>query len=204
MWDQIFVIIIVVVVIVVFNFSHICLLLQNHLTNLVILGKTYPWLKCHGLFQWKMMINAYAYCSSKLIVNNECQVYIYIYIYIYIYKKFGLSSLFMKQKMYDSIFHKFDQQQGQFRRQWSYLFVQLKGHALFQGKIIAGEGLQFLCRLPALAKATYRDHFCRLALSLSSATQKISVTFFLGTKQARFLIVGTEHQDGELYRVTHF
>ena len=69
---------------------------------------------------------------------------------------------------------------------------------------IAGEGLQFLCRLPALANATYRDHFCRLALSLSSATQKISVTFFLGTKQASFLIVGTEHQDGELYRVTHF
>ena len=58
-----------------------------------------------------------------------------------------------------------------------------------------------LCRLPALAEATYRDHFCRLA---SSASQKISVTFFSGTTQASFLIFGTEHQYGELYRVTQF
>ena len=36
-----------------------------------------------------------------------------------------------------------------------------------------------LCRLPALAEATYRDHFCRLASS-SSASQKNSVTFFSG------------------------
>ena len=57
-----------------------------------------------------------------------------------------------------------------------------------------------LCRLPALAEATYRDHFCRLA----SASQKISVTFFSGTTQASFLIFGTEHQYGELYRVTIF
>ena len=35
-----------------------------------------------------------------------------------------------------------------------------------------------LCRLPALAEATYRDHFCRLASSSSaSASQKISVIF---------------------------
>ena len=59
-----------------------------------------------------------------------------------------------------------------------------------------------LCRLPALAEATYRDHFCRLA-SLS-ASQKISVTFFSGTTEASFLIFGTEHQYGELYRVTQF
>ena len=37
-----------------------------------------------------------------------------------------------------------------------------------------------LCRLPALAEATYRDHFCRLASSSSSSSQKISVTFFSG------------------------
>ena len=59
----------------------------------------------------------------------------------------------------------------------------------------------FLCRLPALAEATYRDHFCRLA---SSASQKISVTFFSGTTQASLLIFGTEHQYGELYRATQF
>ena len=66
-----------------------------------------------------------------------------------------------------------------------------------------------LCRLPALAEATYRDHFCRLASSSSSsaaasASQKISVTFFSGTTQASFVIFGTEHQYGELYRVMHF
>ena len=60
-----------------------------------------------------------------------------------------------------------------------------------------------LCRLPALAEATYRDHFCCLASS-SSASQKISVTFFSGTTEASFLIFGTEHQYGELFRVTHF
>ena len=60
-----------------------------------------------------------------------------------------------------------------------------------------------LCRLPALAEATYRDHFCRLASSLL-ASQKISVTFFSWTTQASFLIFGTEHQYGELYRVTQF
>ena len=32
----------------------------------------------------------------------------------------------------------------------------------------------------------------------------ISVTFFLETTQASFLIFGTEHQYGELYRVTQF
>ena len=32
----------------------------------------------------------------------------------------------------------------------------------------------------------------------------ISVTFFSGTTEASFLIFGTEHQYGELYRVTHF
>ena len=63
-----------------------------------------------------------------------------------------------------------------------------------------------LCRLPILAEATYRDHFCRLASSMSSASvsQKISVTFFFGTTQASFLIFGKEHQYGELYCVTHF
>ena len=60
-----------------------------------------------------------------------------------------------------------------------------------------------MCRLPALAEATYRDHFCRLALS-ASASQKNSVTFFSWTTQASFLIFGTEHQYGELYRLTHF
>ena len=32
----------------------------------------------------------------------------------------------------------------------------------------------------------------------------ISVTFFSGTTEASFLIFGTEHQYGKLYRVTHF
>ena len=62
--------------------------------------------------------------------------------------------------------------------------------------------LSLLCRLPALGEATYRDHFCRLASALAS--QKISVTFFSETTQASFLIFGTEHQYGELYRVTQF
>ena len=61
-----------------------------------------------------------------------------------------------------------------------------------------------LCCLPALAEATNRDHFCRLASSSASASQKISVTFFSGTTQASFLIFGAEHQYGQLYRVTHF
>ena len=60
-----------------------------------------------------------------------------------------------------------------------------------------------LCRLPALAEAAYRDHFCRLASS-SSASQKISLTFISGTTQASFVIFGTEHRYGELYRVTQF
>ena len=41
-------------------------------------------------------------------------------------------------------------------------------------------------------------------LASSSASQKISVTFFSGTTEASFLIFGTEHQYGKLYRVTHF
>ena len=65
-------------------------------------------------------------------------------------------------------------------------------------------GVYLLCRLPALAEATYRDHFCRLVLSSASASQKNSVTFFSGTTQASFLIFGTEHQYGELYCVMHF
>ena len=36
------------------------------------------------------------------------------------------------------------------------------------------------------------------------AHKKISVTFFSGTTQASFLIFGTEHQYGELYRVMQF
>ena len=32
----------------------------------------------------------------------------------------------------------------------------------------------------------------------------ISITFFSGTTEASFLIFGTEHQFGDLYRVTHF
>ena len=43
--------------------------------------------------------------------------------------------------------------------------------------MVAGPVQMFLlCCLPALAEGTYRDHFCRLAPS--SASQKISVTFF--------------------------
>ena len=119
-----------------------------------------------------------------------------------------------------------------------------------------------LCRLPALAEATYRDHypssgvvvvvgvtkkFCHIFLRnhrgqlpdiwhrasvwrtvscnaflnlrhvhfLFDATLNIvdigkfahkiiSVTFFSGTTEASFLIFGTEHQYGELYRVTQF
>ena len=98
--------------------------------------------------------------------------------------------------------------------------------------------MTLLCRLPALAEATYRDHFFRLASSSSQkisvtffsgttflnlrpvhflfyatlnivdigkfAHKLISVTFFSGTTQASFLIFGTEHQYGELYRVTQF
>ena len=71
-------------------------------------------------------------------------------------------------------------------------------------KNLRHEMLVLLCRLPALAEATYRDHFCRLASASASASQKISVTFFSGTTQASFLIFGTEHQYGELYRVTQF
>ena len=44
----------------------------------------------------------------------------------------------------------------------------------------------------------------RRRLALSSASQKNSVTFFSGTTQANFLIFGTEHQYGELYRVMQF
>ena len=59
---------------------------------------------------------------------------------------------------------------------------------------------EFLCRLPALAEATYRDlTICHLVSALAS--QKISVTFFSGTTEASFLIFGTEHQYGELYRI---
>ena len=62
-----------------------------------------------------------------------------------------------------------------------------------------------LCCLRALAEATYRNNFCRLASSsAASASQKISVTFFSGTTQASFLIFDTDHQYGELYCVTHF
>ena len=33
--------------------------------------------KCQFLAKPENSINAYAYCSSKLIVNNECLVYVY-------------------------------------------------------------------------------------------------------------------------------
>ena len=40
-----------------------------------------------------------------------------------IYTQFGFSSKYSyNKKLYNSIFHKFDQQQGQFRRSWSYFF----------------------------------------------------------------------------------
>ena len=64
---------------------------------------------------------------------------------------------------------------------------------------------QLLCRLPALAEATYiwiTIH--HLASSSASASQKISVILFSGTTQASFLIFGTEHHYGELYCVTQF
>ena len=115
--------------------------------------------------------------------------------------------------------------------------------------------LVLLCRLPALAEATYGDHFCRRVtknfchIFLGNHTSQlhdiwqrasvwrtvscnaflnlphvhflfyvtlnivdigkfahkiISVTFFSGTTQASFVIYGTEHKYGELYRVTHF
>mgnify|MGYP003691560037 CR=1 FL=1 len=38
---------------------------------------------------------------------------------------------------------------------------------------------RLLCRLPALAEATYRDHFCRLASSSSSASQDNFCHIFL-------------------------
>ena len=59
-----------------------------------------------------------------------------------------------------------------------------------------------LCRVPALAEATYRDHYPSSCVVVGVI--KNSVTFFSGTTEASFLIFGTEHQYGDLYRVTHF
>ena len=122
--------------------------------------------------------------------------------------------------------------------------------------ISSGGGLVLLCRLLALAEATFRDHnpsscvvvlrrrrrrhkkisshfsrephrpiwrteSCNAFLNLRHvqflfdatlnivdigkfAHKIISVTFFSRTTEASFLIFGTEHQYGELYRVTHF
>ena len=40
------------------------------------------------------------------------------------YTQFGLSSKYSyNKKLFNCIFHKFDQLQGQFRRSWSYLFL---------------------------------------------------------------------------------
>ena len=44
----------------------------------------------------------------------------------------------------------------------------------------------------------------RLASSSASASQNNYVSFFSGTTEASFLIFGSEHQYGELYRVTQF
>ena len=60
-----------------------------------------------------------------------------------------------------------------------------------------------LCRLPALAEATYRDHYPSSCIVVG-VTKNFLSHFFSGTIQASFLIFGTEHQYGELYRVTQF
>ena len=56
-----------------------------------------------------------------------------------------------------------------------------------------------LCRLPALAEG----HIGITSVVGVGITKK-NVTFFSGITQASFLIFGTEHQYGELYRVTQF
>ena len=53
------------------------------------------------------------------------------------------------------------------------------------------------CPLPVLRNFEYCAH-------RQIAHKIISVTFFSGTTQASLVIFGTEHQYGELYRVTHF
>ena len=143
----------------------------------------------------------------------------------------------------------------------SKLFFSLCGKRVFSNM---RWNMVLLCRLPALAEATYRDHypsscvvvvvgvgvtkkFCHIfienhrsqlpdiwhrtsvwrtlsynavlnlphVLFLFDATfnivdigkfahKIISVTFFSGITEASFLIFGTEHQYGDLYRVRHF
>ena len=128
-----------------------------------------------------------------------------------------------------------------------------------QQRCIVCEGSGLLCRLLALAEATYRNQYpsscvvgvtknfchiflgnhtgqlpdiwhrasvwrnvsCNAVLKLRHvhflfyatlnivdigkfAHKIISVTIFLGTTEASFLIFGTKYQCGELYRVTHF
>ena len=61
-----------------------------------------------------------------------------------------------------------------------------------------------LCRLPTLAEAAYRDHYTSSCVVVGVTKNSNSVTFFSGTTQASYLIFVTEHQYGDLYRVTHF
>ena len=82
-----------------------------------------------------------------------------------------------------------------------------KRHALISVSIVNTETFtgkcMLLCRLPALAEATYRDHYPSSCIVVG-VTKNFLSHFFSGTIQASFLIFGTEHQYGELYRVTQF
>ena len=62
-------------------------------------------------------------------------------------------------------------------------------------------GYQFLCHLPALAEGTNRDHYPSSCVII--VTKKF-LSHFPREPPSSFLIFGTEHRYGELYRVTHF
>ena len=68
--------------------------------------------KCQFLAKSENWTNVYVGCSCKLIIYDESLVYLH-------------SLDVLPNKLYNSIFYRSDQQQGQFCSSWSYLFKQM-------------------------------------------------------------------------------
>ena len=76
-------------------------------------------------------------------------------------------------------------------------------HKSLYSKLLLFKWKLFKLCMPCVACVTQRRHI-GITILRRRRHKIISVTFFSGTTQASFLIFGTEHQYGELYRVWQF
>ena len=79
----------------------------------------------------------------------------------------------------------------------SYRYLFLYSNGLIKMETLHDKSYCVACRLQ-------RRRHLGITIRHLASSQKISVIFFSGTTEASFLIFGTEHKYGELYRVTHF